>query len=319
MTDALVTAELRRWLLAQLEAGRSSAAILAAMRDAGWGHAQAAATLEQVVAESEEGTGVRGQGRTPAPGSSGLPSGSRAQQMSPADIASQLAAGPATNDDSTASMPGPALDGAPSQIVADGHRVQVLAVMQRPRLVVFGGLLDDAECDALVELARPRLARSETVDTATGGSEVNAARTSDGMFFGRGETPLLTRIERRIAALLRWPIERGEGLQVLRYRPGAEYRPHHDHFDPERPGSAAVLARGGQRVATLVIYLASPDGGGATSFPDAGIEVAPVKGNAVFFAYEAPQPWTRTLHGGAPVLGGEKWVATKWLRQRRFD
>ena len=49
---------------------------------------------------------------------------------------------------------------------------------------------------------------------------------------GRGETPLIDTIERRIAALLRWPLEHGEGMQVLRYRPGAEYRPHHDYFDP---------------------------------------------------------------------------------------
>jgi prolyl 4-hydroxylase len=28
---------------------------------------------------------------------------------------------------------------------------------------------------------------------------------------------------------------------------------------------------------------------------------------------------TRTLHGGAPVLEGEKWVATKWLREGAFE
>jgi prolyl 4-hydroxylase len=27
---------------------------------------------------------------------------------------------------------------------------------------------------------------------------------------------------------------------------------------------------------------------------------------------------TRTLHGGAPVTQGEKWVATKWLREGEF-
>jgi prolyl 4-hydroxylase len=106
---------------------------------------------------------------------------------------------------------------------------------------------------------------------------------------------------------------------VLRYRPGAEYRPHHDYFDPGQPGTAAVLARGGQRLATLVMYLDTPAGGGATSFPDIGLEVAPVKGHAVFFSYDRPHASTRTLHGGAPVLAGEKWVATKWLRERRFD
>jgi len=28
---------------------------------------------------------------------------------------------------------------------------------------------------------------------------------------------------------------------------------------------------------------------------------------------------TLPLHGGAPVLAGEKWVTTKWLREGRFE
>ena len=106
--------------------------------------------------------------------------------------------------------------------------------------------------------------------------------------------------------------------RVLRYRPGAEYKPHHDYFDPAQPGMAAVLKRGGQRVGTLVMYLNTPQQGGATVFPDAGLEVAPVRGSAVFFSYDRPHAITKTLHGGAPVLAGEKWVATKWLRQGVF-
>jgi prolyl 4-hydroxylase len=190
--------------------------------------------------------------------------------------------------------------------------------MTLPRVLVFGGLLSHAECDELIEQARPRLARSETVDNATGGSEVNAARTSDGMFFERGETPLIARLEQRIAELVDWPVERGEGLQILRYRPGAEYKPHHDYFDPKYAGTPKILERGGQRVATVVMYLNTPDGGGATTFPDVGFEVAPVKGNAVFFSYDRAHVGTKTLHGGAPVTAGEKWVATKWLREGTF-
>jgi prolyl 4-hydroxylase len=185
-------------------------------------------------------------------------------------------------------------------------------------LIVLGGLLSDAECDALMAAAEPRLARSETVENNTGGSEINASRTSSGMFFERAENEICDRIEKRIAALVRWPVENGEGLQVLRYRPGAEYKPHNDYFDTSQTGTPRILERGGQRVGTLVMYLNTPDQGGATVFPDVEVAVAPIKGNAVFFSYDRPHAITKTLHGGAPVIAGEKWVATKWLREREF-
>jgi prolyl 4-hydroxylase len=162
------------------------------------------------------------------------------------------------------------------------------------------------------------MGRSETVRAGDGQAEVNEARTSHGMFFERGESDLIARIEQRMATLLHWPVDHGEGLQVLHYQPGAEYKPHHDYFDPAAPGTAAVLKRGGQRVGTLVVYLNTPASGGATTFPDVGLEVAPIKGNAVFFSYDRPHPLTKTLHAGAPVEDGEKWVATKWLREGVF-
>jgi prolyl 4-hydroxylase len=205
-----------------------------------------------------------------------------------------------------------------SSVRAGDHEVGIVASLHHPRIVVFSNLLTDDECDEIIALASRRLARSETVETQTGASEVNDARTSDGMFFERGEAPVCERVEARMGELLGWPVENGEGLQVLRYRPGAEYKPHYDYFDPAQPGTPAILQRGGQRVASLVCYLNTPARGGATIFPDAGFTVAPVRGNAVFFSYDRPHPSTGSLHGGAPVIEGEKWVATKWLRERRF-
>lgn len=277
-----VTEELRRWIVAQAEAGCSADGLLAAMRAGGWEESVATQALESTLTEH-----LLRLGR------------------------------PLPVVDGPAALPEPSLQ-ASSRVRAGEREVTVAAALRLPRVVVFAGLLADEECQALIDLARPRLSRSQTVDHATGGSEVNAARTSEGMFFRRGETPLIERIEQRIAALLNWPVDRGEGLQVLRYGPGAEYRPHHDYFDPAQPGTAAVLSRGGQRVATLVMYLNTPEQGGATTFPETGLEVAAVRGHAVFFSYPRPDPATRTLHGGAPVLAGEKWVATKWLRQGVF-
>jgi prolyl 4-hydroxylase len=229
-----------------------------------------------------------------------------------------LQVAPASAPGSTA-MPEPDLAGEPGLIDVGDRQVRVLMSMKAPRVVLFGQILSDAECAALIDAARPRLSRSLTVETTSGGEEINADRTSDGMFFQRGELPLVQQLEERIARLLNWPMENGEGLQVLRYGPGAEYKPHHDYFDPAEPGTATIVRRGGQRVGTLIIYLNEPAQGGATIFPESALQVVPQRGHAVFFSYDQPDPGTRTLHGGAPVIKGEKWIATKWLREGRFD
>jgi prolyl 4-hydroxylase len=278
----LITPELRQWIVAQAQAGHKPEQVLEAMKASGWSEDTAIQALEETL-QGFLADHARQQGLPPP-----VP-------VPDADIAEQ-----------------------PVWLDAGDRRVQVLVSMKLPRVIVFGGLLSEAECDALVAAARPRLARSETVQTDTGGSEVNKARTSRGMFFEREENAVCAAIERRIAKLVNWPLINGEGLQILHYLPGAQYEPHHDYFDPAKSGTASITARGGQRVGTLVMYLNTPDKGGGTTFPDVGLEVAPLKGNAVFFSYDRPHPSTKTLHGGAPVIAGEKWVATKWLREGEF-
>lgn len=273
-----ITPELRRWIVEQARSGQTPEAVLAAMRASGWDEDVAVEAMERTLQDVLAEQGVP----PPRP------------------------------------VPVPALDQSPSTLRALDRDVQVLMQMRSPRVVVFGGLLSADECAQLIELARPRLARSETVQEATGGTEVHAARTSRGMFFRRAETELVARIERRIAALVNWPLEHGEPIQVLHYQPGAQYEPHYDYFDPAQPGTPKILERGGQRVGTLVMYLNTPVRGGGTTFPAVGLEVGATMGNAVFFSYDRPHPATKTLHGGAPVVEGEKWVATKWLREGAF-
>ncbi|MCO4892221.1 2OG-Fe(II) oxygenase [Cupriavidus sp. WGtm5] len=216
----------------------------------------------------------------------------------------------------------PAAAGTPAVYAADGgdRRVPVLFRLASPQVQLFQQLLSDDECDALVALSRGRLARSPVVNPDTGDENLIDARTSMGAMFQVAEHALIARIEARIAALTGVPAEHGEGLQILNYKPGGEYQPHFDYFNPQRPGEARQLSVGGQRIATLVIYLNTPEAGGATAFPRVGLEVAPVKGNAVYFSYLLPDGTLddRTLHAGLPVAAGEKWIATKWLRERPY-
>jgi prolyl 4-hydroxylase len=280
MSDQQTPPEVIKWIAEQAVAGIKPEVVLAALRANGWSEQTARTAIEDTKRFLQ----------------------SQAPVQPPKPVA----------------VPGPDLSSRPWMVRTSDREVHVLATMELPRVIVFGGLLSHEECDGLMELARPRLKRSNTLDSRTGGEELTEARTSYGMFFDRGESELVRRIESRIAELVAWPVDHGEGLQVLRYGIGAEYRPHYDYFDPAVPSTPVILERGGQRVASLVMYLHTSPKGGGTIFPNVGLQIAPVKGNAVFFSYNAPHPSTGTLHAGAPVIEGEKWIVTKWLREGVF-
>lgn len=208
-----------------------------------------------------------------------------------------------------------------AQVSAGERRYQVRAALKAPNAVVLDGLLEDGECEALIELARPRLQRSSVVHHSEG-VRVDDTRTSAGCYFRRAECPVIADLEWRIAELTGLAPEHGEGLQVLHYLPGQHYVPHWDYFPPESPSSTDLIRpeQGGQRVATVIVYLNTVQMGGETEFPRAGLKVAAVRGNACFFSYRdaAGLPDPLTLHAGCAVIAGEKWIAVKWLREGRF-
>lgn len=214
----------------------------------------------------------------------------------------------------------PEIDTSSNIFRAPDRDVEILLSLRTPRIVLLGSLLSHEECDALIEYGQTRLERSPVVSDIDGKTEVHAHRTSRGAMLQRGESELVARIEARLAAVTRWPAENGEGMQLLQYGKGNEYRPHYDWFDASRPGPRKHLERGGQRVATIIMYLSDVEQGGGTSFPNVGLQVQPKKGSAVFFAntdvYRMPDQ--QTLHAGEPVARGVKYIATKWLRERVY-
>ncbi|CAF1803119.1 unnamed protein product, partial [Brassica napus] len=193
-----------------------------------------------------------------------------------------------------------------------------------PRIIVLHNFLSSEECEYLKAIARPRLQVSTVVDIKTGKGVKSDVRTSSGMFLNHVERsyPIIQAIEKRIAVFSQVPAENGELIQVLRYEPNQFYRPHHDYF-----GDTFNLKRGGQRVATMLMYLTDDVEGGETYFPLAGdgectcggkimkgISVKPTKGDAVLFWSMGldGQSDPNSIHGGCEVLSGEKWnsVAT---------
>ncbi|TVT97547.1 hypothetical protein EJB05_57210 [Eragrostis curvula] len=203
-----------------------------------------------------------------------------------------------------------------------------------PRAFVYHNFLSKEECEHLIALATPHMRKSTVVDSATGGSKDSRVRTSSGMFLRRGQDKIIRTIEKRIADYTFIPIEHGEGLQVLHYEAGQKYEPHFDYFHDDYNQK-----NGGQRIATLLMYLSDVEEGGETVFPSAavnsssspfynelsecakrGLSVKPKMGDALLFWSMRPDGSLdpTSLHGGCPVIKGNKWSSTKWMRVHEY-
>lgn len=180
-----------------------------------------------------------------------------------------------------------------------------------PNVRLFPGLFSIEECDFLIDRAAPALQPSLVVDPRTGQHVPNPVRTSDAVAFPlAGETPAIHALCRRLAEASETHVKQGEPLQVLRYRPGQEYRPHFD----------AIGSADNQRVLTFLVYLNDDYEGGETEFIATGLKVRGQKGDGLLFRNAdlsgAPDP--NSQHAGLPVTAGEKYLASRWIRERRF-
>lgn len=202
---------------------------------------------------------------------------------------------------------------------SDGQLMHVAMRCNSPDIVLLDNFMSDAECDALCELSKGTLTKSEVVDDSTGKGINHKDRTSLGTYFTLGQNNLVKKIEARITEITGIPTINGEGIQILNYINGGEYKPHFDYF-PDNEGGRSNMSQGGQRIITLIMYLNDVSAGGATIFPEVNLNIYPQKGSAVYFSYfnAAGQVDPLTLHGGAPVIEGEKWIATKWLRENAY-
>ena len=215
-------------------------------------------------------------------------------------------------------VPFPQLAGSETRIDLGDRALSLLMHVRRPQALLLGDFLSPEECDDLIALAEPELRRSGVftpdIETNAVGAQ-SYARTSDQASIAHGHSELVDRICARAARLTQWPVAAIEAMQLVRYRPGAEFSPHYDYFHPDTESGAAEIARNGQRVGTLILYLKTPRRGGATLFLDAELEFLPARGNALLFCYGRAHDDSLTLHAGVPVSEGEKWIATLFFRQ----
>jgi prolyl 4-hydroxylase len=179
----------------------------------------------------------------------------------------------------------------------------------RPDARLYKGAFTAAECDFLILLAEPTYEPSLILDDDR---EVrDRIRTSDGStLHWLIEDPATHAVNRRLAALTGTRVEQGEALQILRYRPGQEYRPHVDWLGEDNP-----------RVLTALVYLNDDYAGGETAFVETGLKVRGRRGDVLVFRSEGPSGGLDPLskHAGLPVTAGTKYLASRWIRAGRHS
>ena len=195
-------------------------------------------------------------------------------------------------------------------LTAEGDPVSAPAgelICESPRVWRFDSLFSAAECAWLASIAEPMYEPAPTVDERTGKLIMNPVRTSDtAVFPWIAENPALHALNRRLAAASGTAAEQGEPLQVLRYAPGQQYKPHIDAI----PGLA------NQRILTALVYLNDGFQGGETRFLKVGLTVKGQPGDAVMFEnIDADgRPNADAVHAGLPVTKGVKLLASRWIR-----
>jgi prolyl 4-hydroxylase len=186
-------------------------------------------------------------------------------------------------------------------------RGQVLS--ESPHVMLFPRLFSPAECDYLADVAEPTYAPS-----LVGGSDTrddrDPVRSSDGStLHWLIEDPAIHALNRRLAAASGTAYDWGESPQILRYAPGQQYRNHLDYL----PGAD------NQRIMTALVYLNTGYEGGETAFVKTELRIKGAKGDCIVFrnALADGRPDPMSEHAGLPVTRGTKYLASRWIRERR--
>lgn len=184
-----------------------------------------------------------------------------------------------------------------------------------PRLEMFvlRDFLTPEECADLVAL----IDRDRRPSTLADENGDNYFRTSETCDLPASE-PAIAVLETKLHALTRIAPAHGEPVQGQHYDPGQEFKAHTDYFEPTGAGYQQYCAVAGQRTWTCMIYLNDVEAGGATRFKVIDKTVQPERGKLVCWNNRRPDGSINpaTLHHAMKVRKGEKYVITKWYRER---
>jgi prolyl 4-hydroxylase len=178
----------------------------------------------------------------------------------------------------------------------------------------YNNAITNEDCQILIDAAQLHLAKAETL-----GEPIDGYRVAESTWLNPNRESS-QRISNIISELTSLPVDSMECIQIVKYKVGGEYKPHHDFFYESESYSEEILKNGGNRIKTALIYLNDNFEGGATEFPKLNYTVTPAKGKMVVWDNVTVDGDLDedSLHAGLPVTAGIKYIAVVFIRKEKF-
>ncbi len=189
-----------------------------------------------------------------------------------------------------------------------------------PLVTVIDDFVTEGERAHIIKQARRTLGSAKV--STVGENTYSDKRTGSVAWVRHDQTPVVRNLVRRVSDIIGIPVSHAESLQVVHYAETEEYRAHFDAYDLNTEKGRLRTAKGGQRLVTALMYLNEVESGGGTGFPKLKLEVEPIPGRVVLFHNIKEGTHDRhkkSLHGGLPVVAGEKWACNLWFRAHPYQ
>jgi len=186
-----------------------------------------------------------------------------------------------------------------------------------PGINLYENIFTDEECCHIIDQATPLLKASLVTGNKKG--FISPGRISSNCWIPHNKSSVIKKICDKIASVTGTTLKKAEKMQVIYYGEGGKYNPHYDGWDHDNSEKQKRNMKfGGQRILTALVYLNDVMEGGGTVFPKKNITVHAKKGSMVVFKNcieDTNIKDPESLHGGMPVLKGEKWAFNLWFRE----
>lgn len=181
-------------------------------------------------------------------------------------------------------------------------------------------VLTKDQCSKMIEIIKTHCHKSSVIDYDNGGSKVSDFRTSSTAHLFRKSDSSISETEDSILKIVNIPEKYSEQVQGQYYKVGEQFKPHFDSFFSLTDDQKRLLSLHGNRTWTAMVYLNDTPKGGHTRFTEIDLEIKPETGTMILWQNTRDgSNIPESKHWGMPIEEGEKFILTKWFREKPYQ